>query len=212
MLSPIRTAAPTETPISLDEVKRHCRVTEPDEDSVFLGLIAAVTSVLDGWYGWMGRALITQSWALSFPCFGGGLRLPVGPVSDITSVTYYDGDNVSQTLNPNVYRILTDPLSSYIALEPGQTWPGYYGRADAVTVEWVAGEAVADLPAAIKLGMKLLVAHWYENREATVIGQTAMEIPLMIEHLLEPYRVRGPTFHTRSIADFPYSVLWPILD
>lgn len=212
MLIPIRTVAPAATPISLDDVKRHCRVTEPDEDTLLLSLIDAAVALLDGWAGIMGRALVTQTWQQSFPWFGGGLRLSLGPAVSLSSVTYFDANNVQQTLSVGVYRLLTDELGPYVGLQPNQSWPGYFGREDAVSVTWVAGESVSLLPSAIKLGMKMLVAHWYENREHVIIGQSAMEIPWTVEHLLEPYRRRGPTHPNLGFGTIPYAQLWPILD
>ena len=57
MLSPVRTVAPTSTPVSLDEAKIHCRVDHTDEDDLITGLIAAATENLDGCGGILGRAL-----------------------------------------------------------------------------------------------------------------------------------------------------------
>lgn len=34
--------------------------------------------------------------------------------------------------------------------------------------------------------MKLLVGHWYANREAAVVGATATELPIAVEWLLKP--------------------------
>jgi hypothetical protein len=40
------------------------------------------------------------------------------------------------------------------------------------------------VPETIRTAMRLLVGHWYENREATVVGTTAAELPLAVESLL----------------------------
>ena len=40
------------------------------------------------------------------------------------------------------------------------------------------------------VAMKMLVAHWYANREAVAVGQSApAKMPLAVEALLAPYRI-----------------------
>ena len=45
----------------------------------------------------------------------------------------------------------------------------------------------ADVPGPLKLAIKLLVGHFYENREATTMLKID-ELPLGIKALIEPYR------------------------
>lgn len=47
-LSPVRTAAPAELPITLAEAKAHCRVDYTDDDAFITSLIGAAVSHLDG--------------------------------------------------------------------------------------------------------------------------------------------------------------------
>lgn len=43
-------------------------------------------------------------------------------------------------------------------------------------------------PNPLKEAVRQLVAHWYENREATLIGMSADEIPFGVCDLVAPYR------------------------
>lgn len=43
----------------------------------------------------------------------------------------------------------------------------------------------------IRGAMLLLIGHWYENREAAIVGQTVTSMPLAVEALLQPYRIYG---------------------
>ncbi|MCX0499734.1 head-tail connector protein [Erwinia billingiae] len=43
----------------------------------------------------------------------------------------------------------------------------------------------------IRSAMLLLIGHWYSNREAVVIGQTATEVPFAVEALLQPHKIYG---------------------
>lgn len=53
------------------------------------------------------------------------------------------------------------------------------------------GETFTDpLPAAVEQAVLMLAAHWYENREAAVVGATASTIPFGVHQLLSPHRVQ----------------------
>src|SRR5690606_12599307 len=102
MLAPVRTVAPATMPVSLAEAKAHLRVDHDDQDDLITAQIKAATAYLDGWSGILGRALVTQTWRQDFAGFGDRLPLPLVPVTAIDSVSYFDGDNVHQTLDAGV--------------------------------------------------------------------------------------------------------------
>jgi len=173
-----RTVAPTDTPVSLTEVKAHCRVTDNDDDAVFTALLATATDYLDGPYGLIGKCMVTQTWCQRLEEFDDCIRLTVGPVASVTSITYYDADNAQQTLATSVYELNRDTLGSYITLKPDQTWPTIYNRNDAVAITFVAGVAAADVPDTLKTAVLMLVSHWDENRDG------GSEIPNSVRHLV----------------------------
>lgn len=190
MLRPVLVTPPAETPVSLAQVKAHLRI-EPDdtsEDALLGALIAAAVSYLDGWTGILGKCLVTQSWAQtfrSFPC--DPFRLALGPVQTITSVKYFDASNVQQTYPSGNYDKFTDALGTFLRLGAGFSWPGLYGRSDAVVVTYACGYGDADaVPGAIKQAMLLLIGHWYQRRENVVDGQVS-ELPFAVSALLTPY-------------------------
>lgn len=43
----------------------------------------------------------------------------------------------------------------------------------------------------VRTAMLLLVGHWYENREASVVGQSVAKLPMAVESFLQPYRIYG---------------------
>lgn len=47
------------------------------------------------------------------------------------------------------------------------------------------------LDASLRMAMLMLVAHWYENREAVIVGSISSAIPLAVESLIQPYRIYG---------------------
>lgn len=189
MLAPVRTVAPAGTPVSLDEAKLHLRVDHTDDDTVITALIAAAVDHLDGWTGILGRALVKQSWRQDFAGFG-CLRLQVGPVARVETITYFDGGNQTQTLPDTSYVMRTDLRGSYVDLPPNGFWPAAYMRPDAVTVTYEAGTDAASVPAAIKTAIMLMVANWYQNAEA-VVDAVAIQLPIGAVALLAPYRRIG---------------------
>lgn len=181
--------------LTLEEVKRHCRVEllEPDEDVMLEGLIDSVTSWLDGYSGVLGRALIDQTWTFAASCWPTcGFRFPLAPVSAVV-VKYQDEDDAEQTLDAANYTLLEDGLSPYIHWTSGATLPNVYDRHDPITVEYVAGYGASadDVPSAIKQAAKMLIAHWFENREASISGTIISEVPLGPRTLLTPFRRGG---------------------
>lgn len=190
MLSPVRTSAPADTPVSLTEVKVHCRVDGTDSDTVLTLLLAAAVSYLDGWTGILGRCMVTQSWRQDFCGFSSPLRLHLGPVASVTSVSYYDADNaLVAALSSDVWVLRYDELGAYVDLKADQSWPSSYARADAVSVTYVAGTAAADVPAALKAAILLMVSHWNENREA--VAGSMSEVPMSASALIAPFRRIG---------------------
>ena len=56
-------------------------------------------------------------------------------------------------------------------------------------VRYTAGWTDGLQPTPVQLAGKLLVGHWYENREAVVVqGAVPHEVPLAVDRLLAPYR------------------------
>ena len=183
---------PASEVVTVAEMKAHLRIESDDEDTLIGDYITAATDMVDAEFGELGRALITQSWSLVMPAFptSGRFDLPVSPVQSITSITYYDSDNVQQTLLADAYRLTILPDRARVDLVTGYSWPAIYDRADAVTVTYAAGygDASTDIPEGIRQGIRLMAAHLYENREAATEARL-MEAPVGIRHILMKYRV-----------------------
>ena len=189
MLAPVRVTAPAEAPISLAQAKAHLRIDYEDDDLYIAALIDAATGHLDGWSGLLGRALVTQTWRQDFPSLpaDGKFRLPLAPVAAVSSITYLDAEGAVQTLDPAAYTLpVADGLGPYVRLVAAP--PATARRDDAVSVTFTAGYGPpADVPAAIRHALLLLVGHWYAAREAaSAVAMT--ELPLGVSALLAPFR------------------------
>lgn len=183
--------APTAELVSLDEARLHVRRDDSDDDAKITALIAVAMSRLDGIDGILGRALITQTWNEELDCFpvGDRLELALSPAQEIDSIQYYDADNVLQTFGASNYSLHTRAFGSYVKLGTEASWPSTYERDDAVKVTFTVGygDAADDVPAAIKHAALLIIGHYYENREDSVIGTITAKLPDGVMSLLRPY-------------------------
>lgn len=199
MYRPVLVTAPALAPLTLADVKAHCRVDFIDDDDLLVGLIAAATALLDGWTGILGRCLCEQSWRQDWDLFGcRELRLPLFPVISIASVAYEDAAGASQTVAAADYKLLNDECGAFLRFAPDYAFPAVSEDYPSVHVTYLAGYAtdtdatpnVASVPAAIKQAMLLLIGAWYENREQTVIGVPVAALPRSVasDALLAPFR------------------------
>lgn len=155
-----QTVAPTAEPITKTEVKRHLAIAESDtsNDNELDVLIASARLKLEED---TGLAVISQTYTQVFPVFADGLRLARKPISSVSSISYYDGANASQTLSTDVYAF--DASTQQIRLKADQSWPDVYSRWDAITVTFVAGYAnAAAVPANIKHALLTLCAFYFD--------------------------------------------------
>ena len=68
----------------------------------------------------------------------------------------------------------------------------YVTAAEAFTSAQIGGEtpvAYDAAPADLQQAIMLLASHWFENREATLVGMSAQELPLGFRELLSAHRV-----------------------
>jgi uncharacterized phiE125 gp8 family phage protein len=174
------------------EAKAHLNVDFSDDDTLIDAYVQAATDMVDAQWGELGRALITQRWQLTLSAFpvSGVIILPVPPVQQVTGITYYDADNAQQTLAADTYRLTVNDEFARLDKLDGASWPATYNRADAVAVQYDAGygDAASDVPEGIRLAVRLMVGHWYENRAAAT-EESISELPMAVRSLLMKYRV-----------------------
>jgi len=183
-----RTAVSAINPISLSEAKLDCRVDHDAEDSLIESLISAATAFADAPNGVIGKALISQQWALSvkYADRKARIHLPVTPAVTVDSITYFDPDNAQKSLVVEDFYLYGDEDWAYIEPKVGVSWPATADRLDAITVTYTAGfgDAGQDVPATIRQLIRLMVVHWYTNRSAVDSGAAAHEVPMAAQSLI----------------------------
>jgi uncharacterized phiE125 gp8 family phage protein len=189
MYRPTLSTAATATPITYEEAVAHLRVDADDEEELIRLYIDSAVAYLDGYYGVLGRALVTQTWVQKYDGWDAYLYLPVFPVASITSVVYLDTTGASTTVSASDYQLFADECGYYVAFDQAFSYPSVsVETGPTVTVTYVAGQAVTSVPASLKHALLLLVAHAFENREPISIGGISSKMVFSIEHLIAPYR------------------------
>jgi uncharacterized phiE125 gp8 family phage protein len=124
------------------------------------------------------------------------IKLPYPPFISLISITYEDINGVDQVLTSTGWNVDAEGDLESAWDVP---WPAGRVDADAVRIQYAAGyptgpgaQPVPTVPAPIIHALKMLVSHWYQNREA-VVGvdnrDSSTEIPIGVENLLAPLRV-----------------------
>lgn len=186
-----RTTPPTVEPLTLEEAKRHLRVTSSDQDAEVAALLAAARARCEGY---LERALVTQTWEARFDDFWGGadLVLPYPNLLAISSIKYLaDESDTLTTVASTVYEVDTLSVPGRVRLKPAQVWPTPYGRPNAVQVIWTAGYGAseASVPDTVRQAVRLLLGHYDRNRAGVVTGTIATELPEAVKALLDHERI-----------------------
>lgn len=207
----VRVASSPNAVLTTEEAITHLR--EGDDECTprdeIDGLVAAAVDQAEQF---LQRPLLTSTWRQTSDCFPGGqyrrwyggyrgfdgidrddsyLRLQLGGVSLVTEFGYTDTDGVAQILDPSTYQVdVTEPITR-IAPAYNSYWPVARREFGSVHVDFKAGfgDTATSIPKSIVSAVKLILGHLYANREAVVVGSTAIVLPLGAEHMLWPYRV-----------------------
>jgi uncharacterized phiE125 gp8 family phage protein len=169
------TAIAGETILPLAQAKLHVRVTHDHEDGLIGSLRDAAISQVERV---SGVALAESDWRWSTRAFCSRIDLPMEPATEVSEVTYHDEDGEAATYTG---ARLVDG-SVYPAV--GESWPSANGYA---AVEFTAGLASPDDAPELLAAVKLLLAHFYENRGAVSVGDSATELPLGVRALIDTH-------------------------
>jgi len=167
----VRITAPAAEPLTLAETKEFLRIPHNDDDGRITDMIITARSLAEHW---LKRSLITQSWKLSYENgIRGTIRLPMGPVRSITSVTATTGDTTA-TIDSSAYAL--NVAGDGLVIESIIT-------GDRIDITYSAGYGNASqVPKPIKLGMLQHVA-------AMLDGQVSLApIPDQVLSLYMPFR------------------------
>lgn len=158
--------APTEEPLSLDQVKNHLRVDVGEDDVWLMGAIRAARERAEAV---TGRALVTRTVEVTRDNWPAGpvWILPQPPLQSVTSIKYTTAAGVEATFDAGNYLVDTRSTPGRVVLKTAASWPSAVLReVNGVVVRYVAGYGLRGaVPREIVEGMLLAVGEMYENRE-----------------------------------------------
>ena len=182
-----KVTAATVEPITLSEAKNHLRVLSDDDDQLIRSYIKAATEYCEQQVPG-GRAFSQQTWKWKLHNFpAASFELPRPPLQSVSHVKYYATSSSTglTTLSSTAYLVhKATRLPGQIELHPNKgSWPTVADRADAVQVTFVAGSS-GSVDEQAKHAIKLLVSHYYDDRNAVLVGTVSKEIEHGLRALL----------------------------
>ena len=180
-------SAPLVEPVTLDEAKATLRVEHDDDDDVIAALIAGARVHVEAQ---TRRALITQSWRLSRDSWpeDGRLKVLPAPLQALTAARVYDEGGGTRDVDAQAF--VLDLAASILAFAPwALPMPGRSVAGIELDVTVGYGDDASDVPEPLRQAIRLLVAHWYENRGLVANGAASAPLPQTVAALLAPYRM-----------------------
>lgn len=195
MHRPVLIAPPAILPVTVEEVRGYLPAS-PLSDEAIEGMIESAVDYLDGWTGILGRCLVEQTWRQDFDAFSRELRLPLGSVISVESVTWQDRQGDVHTVPSTGYSLRTDAGGrSTVRFAAGYSFPSDLCEAQAVAVTYRAGFAThpaegnklakSTVPQNAKLAIVLMVQHMksmverdlFQTQESVVgVGSTSRSV------------------------------------
>lgn len=184
------------SPVTVAEAITHLRLTGSENVSERLEIQRMLDAATEYAEQYTRRTWQTKTRSEFYTTFPGsssvGMFLPGGPVSAITSVTYYDSTPTQQTWAGSEYRVVTVGGRSYLFPAFTKTYPTDCGGEPAnIEIQFSVGLAAASVPEGVKAAILLIVGSLYEYREDGIVdnaGLAQVEAPVAAKRLLHPYK------------------------
>lgn len=165
-------------PLSLAAAKEHLRVTDNAQDATICACIRAAREYCEDK---SDLILVRRRVESTFDAFVEPLKLYKKPFVGDAEVTYTDADGAEQTVASVVVQDWRNPVRVWPA--HGETWPITHSRGG-IRVTYTAGYAEGEVPETFVQAIKLLVGHWFANREGVVVGEASKELELTVRSLI----------------------------
>ncbi|WP_159728378.1 head-tail connector protein [Methylosinus sp. Ce-a6] len=202
-------------PLTLADAKAYARVDLADDDALITALIAAArrraeketglalltqswVAVLDRWPdGTSGGGLSSPWWdgvreaPLAMVSPAGVIEIPKRPFQAVTQIRLRDAYGDFTTVDPAIYYSEVSDMRGRIIRKLGTIWPVIVmAPKSAIEISITAGFDAAPysgVPDDLVLAIKMLVKHWYDNREPVADGRIG-KVPAHIDAIFGSYR------------------------
>lgn len=163
-MSIVQTVAPTETPVSIDDVKAKLRIEHNDDDGQ---LETCLKAAIDYCQEYQWAQYCTATFVERFDCFPCYFVPQRCPLLSVTSLAYVDQAGNTQTLTANThYTVDIYSKPGRIVPAVNYSWPATYGHVNDVTLTYTAGYgAAAAVPDEIKQAVIMKTAQFFEACE-----------------------------------------------
>lgn len=187
-MSLILTQPPAAEPLPLADLKAFLKVDGAEEDSLLASIATAARAHLEAL---TAKAFVTQGWRIvrdAWPAHG-RMTFPIGPVASLDAVTV-TGAAGPVVLPLDLFGLDGQGLPPRLAWTPGSV-PAPAVRMSGIAVDVTAGYGgPEDVPAPLVQAVRLLTAHWFENRSLVTIGHEVAVMPRTVEALIAPFIAR----------------------
>jgi uncharacterized phiE125 gp8 family phage protein len=185
-MASILLTGPAIEPISLEETKTFLRIEHNDEDQLIAALIAGARSHIEAQ---TQTALITQDWRVVLDAWPQRGRIIVrpGPLKALNATRVFDCNGDPHVIDPQA--VAPDLGASTLAFVPwAMPAPGRIAAGIEIDVTVGFGDEADDVPETLRQAIRMVVAHWYENRGFASVNQNASS-PATVAALIAPYRM-----------------------
>ncbi len=186
-MSALLLVPPSAEPWTVAEAKSFLRVEHGDDDTIIAALIAAARGHVEAL---TRRALLTQSWRLVLDRWprDGRIALNMAPLRSLTAARVYDAANNPASIDVETF--VVDTAANAIA---SPCWslpvPGRFSAGIELDLQLGYGPNSSDVPDVLRHAIRMLIAHWYENRGLAALGETVAVLPAGVGAMIAPYRV-----------------------
>ncbi len=172
-----------ESILSLAAAKAHCRVLTTDYDDLIAALRDAAVDAVEQMTAMYLAPRTGLVWEGAG--FGPAMVLGKGPNADITAIDYDDATGTVVSLSAGDWRI--GPHGRVLP-GIGTSWPS--DCAGTVRITFDAGLEDGDgRRASLTAAVRMLVAHFYDNREAVITGSIAVNVPMGVQTIVNLHRL-----------------------
>lgn len=158
-------ANPGDPPVTLEEAKRHAKVTTSADDQLASALLLVATEWCEEY---ARRDFRANQWTLTLDEFCPRILIRRDPVASVDSVTRLVS-GVPVAVDPSAYYLKRGVQSSEVLLNPDQEWPDDLDEVEGGVVVTFTTEALERIESA-KLAVLRLFAWLYENRGDCEVG------------------------------------------
>ncbi len=181
--------APAAEPLTLAEAKEFLRIEHADDDGLIASLITGARGHVEAA---TRRALITQVWrhiADAWP-ESGCLEVLPAPLRAVLAARVYRSDGATLALDADAFVADLARAPAVLAFTArALPAPGRIKAGIEIDLRVGYGDAATDVPEPLRQAMRLLIAHWYENRSVVARNESIAVLPETIRALIAPYRV-----------------------